>query len=431
MSGQINKWTSERADEWTSGQVCSHNAVWAATAAGDADEPVRVFSPYSKQACRLDFLFLFDQAKRKENCHEHYPELKIINMNARLYDPVIGRFFSPDKFVANSSFTQDFNRYTYARNNPLMYTDPDGNKVLFFLFPTIGWSAQGGFSLGITAGLGIPGVFNVSANIGYNFSSNDFTASLGATAVFNTVYTAYSSQSGFSVGYTAGMTQFAGFPFSTNVATVGANYNITNNVISANISSFYWTQGQGWSFNPSVSAAVLPQHFTNMARGQGFRSNQEVYDRMMSGEATRKGNPYSCQDILNYFGLRGTYDPSITSPGATDERGRIFYGDGAFEGNYDRLALIAHHEFRHSQNVKSGKYKGIDLNDRSNVLTLNREDWDTYMYNYKNLGLYPSQESEIIGRINSYGWRAGIYYPGSSSFSPVWWHFIYRIPRLW
>jgi len=58
--------------------------------------------------------------------HEHYPDFKIINMNGRLYDPVIGKFFSPDKYVANSSFTQDFNRYSYARNNPLMYTDPDG-----------------------------------------------------------------------------------------------------------------------------------------------------------------------------------------------------------------------------------------------------------------------------------------------------------------
>jgi hypothetical protein len=47
-------------------------------------------------------------------------------MNGRLYDPVIARFFSPDKYVANSSFTQDFNRYMYARGCPLMYTDPDG-----------------------------------------------------------------------------------------------------------------------------------------------------------------------------------------------------------------------------------------------------------------------------------------------------------------
>jgi RHS repeat-associated protein len=61
--------------------------------------------------------------------HEHYLQFKIINMNGRLYDPVIARFFSPDKYVANSSFTQDFNRYTYARNNPLRYTDPSGEFV--------------------------------------------------------------------------------------------------------------------------------------------------------------------------------------------------------------------------------------------------------------------------------------------------------------
>ena len=62
--------------------------------------------------------------------HEHYPFLGIINMNGRLYDPVIGRFFSPDKYVANSSFTQDFNRYSYARNCPLHYTDPSGNHPI-------------------------------------------------------------------------------------------------------------------------------------------------------------------------------------------------------------------------------------------------------------------------------------------------------------
>lgn len=31
--------------------------------------------------------------------HEHYDCLHVINANARLYDPVIGRFFSPDPFV--------------------------------------------------------------------------------------------------------------------------------------------------------------------------------------------------------------------------------------------------------------------------------------------------------------------------------------------
>ena len=58
--------------------------------------------------------------------HEHLDEFQVINMNARLYDPVIGRFLSPDRYVADPSYSQDFNRYSYARNNPLIYTDPDG-----------------------------------------------------------------------------------------------------------------------------------------------------------------------------------------------------------------------------------------------------------------------------------------------------------------
>jgi len=70
--------------------------------------------------------------------HEHYSCFKIINMNGRLYDPVIGRFFSPDKYVANSSFTQDFNRYSYARNCPLMYTDPSGEIAWFIPLIYIG-----------------------------------------------------------------------------------------------------------------------------------------------------------------------------------------------------------------------------------------------------------------------------------------------------
>ncbi len=58
--------------------------------------------------------------------HEHYTDLKIINMNGRLYDPVIARFFSPDNFVQAPGFTQSYNRYSYCLNNPLQYVDPSG-----------------------------------------------------------------------------------------------------------------------------------------------------------------------------------------------------------------------------------------------------------------------------------------------------------------
>ena len=62
--------------------------------------------------------------------HEHYADLKIINMNGRLYDPVIARFFSPDNFVQAPERTQSYNRYSYCLNNPLQYTDPSGESFL-------------------------------------------------------------------------------------------------------------------------------------------------------------------------------------------------------------------------------------------------------------------------------------------------------------
>jgi RHS repeat-associated protein len=58
--------------------------------------------------------------------HEHLPEFGFINMNARLYDPVLGRFLAMDNYVQMPDYTQAYNRYTYAMNNPLIYVDEDG-----------------------------------------------------------------------------------------------------------------------------------------------------------------------------------------------------------------------------------------------------------------------------------------------------------------
>ena len=51
----------------------------------------------------------------------------LYNYDARLYDPVIGRFISPDSIVPEPFDPQSLNRYSYCRNNPLIYTDPTGH----------------------------------------------------------------------------------------------------------------------------------------------------------------------------------------------------------------------------------------------------------------------------------------------------------------
>jgi len=58
-------------------------------------------------------------------------------MQARYYDPVIGRFYSNDpvdavSHLSNEEGIKGFNRYSYAVNNPYKYIDPDGKAVFYF-----------------------------------------------------------------------------------------------------------------------------------------------------------------------------------------------------------------------------------------------------------------------------------------------------------
>ncbi|MBN2610729.1 MAG: RHS repeat-associated core domain-containing protein [Bacteroidales bacterium] len=65
--------------------------------------------------------------------HEHLDEFALINMNGRVYDPILGRFLSPDNYVQSPDFTQSYNRYAYCVNNPLKYFDPNGEFFRLFL----------------------------------------------------------------------------------------------------------------------------------------------------------------------------------------------------------------------------------------------------------------------------------------------------------
>ena len=64
--------------------------------------------------------------------HEMLPAFGLINMNGRLYDPLLGRFLSPDNYVQAPENSQNFNRYSYCLNNPLKYVDPSGEVFGFF-----------------------------------------------------------------------------------------------------------------------------------------------------------------------------------------------------------------------------------------------------------------------------------------------------------
>lgn len=76
--------------------------------------------------------------------HEHLQGVDLINMNARLYDAKLHRFLAPDNFVQEPDNSQNYNRYGYALNNPLRYTDPSGEFLLGFISGLIKGIVNGG-----------------------------------------------------------------------------------------------------------------------------------------------------------------------------------------------------------------------------------------------------------------------------------------------
>ena len=59
--------------------------------------------------------------------HRTDPETGLVYMNARYYDPALGRFLSADALVPDPDNPQAFNRYAFAYNNPISNTDPTGH----------------------------------------------------------------------------------------------------------------------------------------------------------------------------------------------------------------------------------------------------------------------------------------------------------------
>jgi len=81
----------------------------------------------------------------------------LVYMQARYYDPIIGRFLSIDPIGPDTS-AEKFNRYEYAHNNTYRFIDPDGRE-----------SCEGGQNCkvyGTPQDTGTPGHAEASKNIG-------------------------------------------------------------------------------------------------------------------------------------------------------------------------------------------------------------------------------------------------------------------------
>lgn len=96
----------------------------------------------------------FESTTRGFTNHEHLNATGLIHMNGRVYDPIIGRFLSPDDYIQFPESSQSYNRYTYVLNNPLSYTDPSGEIVITATIATVWavtWAAVKVYDIASTA----------------------------------------------------------------------------------------------------------------------------------------------------------------------------------------------------------------------------------------------------------------------------------------
>jgi RHS repeat-associated protein len=185
--------------------------------------------------------------------HEHLDAFGIINMNGRVYDPLTAQFFSPDPYVQAPGDWLNYNRYGYCMGNPFRYTDPSGE---FWLLPFISWSPNGGLSIGISFGIGLPG-FGAQVSLGYGFKQGNFSATAGISAGGFNAYAGFDTKAGFIAGAGFGFGSLysnGNFNLGSNLFSAGINYSssggLSASAFGINISS------SGINFDPSVGASV-------------------------------------------------------------------------------------------------------------------------------------------------------------------------------
>ena len=188
---------------------------------------------------------------REERCGKHLDAFGLINMNGRMYDPILGLMLSPDNYVSDASSTVAFNRFLYANGNPMKYTDPSGEIVWFV--PIL---------IGAAVGILTNGIEN-------SINHRPFFQGAGKAALIGGVSGAFS----FGIGQAAmGMSGIAkvGFQMAAhghlggimtfmNGGTYGQGFlsGAAGSLIGGGTSSLLQNAGAGWQALGTVGAGAL------------------------------------------------------------------------------------------------------------------------------------------------------------------------------
>jgi RHS repeat-associated protein len=211
---------------------------------------------------------------------EHWDDFTLINMNGRMYDPMIGRFLSPDPYVQSPDYSQNFNRYSYALNNPLKFTDPSGEWIHFVIGAVIGgvfnWAMNGAqFN---AAGIGHFAVGALAGALGAGIGSGVSAALAGSSA----------AGGGFAAGFLGTATIYSsGF---VGGAIAGGAAGITSGFTTGFGNSLVAKENIGEMFENGGKGALI-----GGISGIVYGGLSGVLDATNAGEDWLTGSPYKAK----------------------------------------------------------------------------------------------------------------------------------------
>lgn len=96
--------------------------------------------------------------------HVNDPDTGLVYMQARYYDPVVGRFLSVDPVGPSAGNAFNFNRFSYANNNPIINDDPTGECTGSHIQDSVGNCADSGTST-VSSGPSSGGVKQIATGV--------------------------------------------------------------------------------------------------------------------------------------------------------------------------------------------------------------------------------------------------------------------------
>jgi RHS repeat-associated protein len=240
--------------------------------------------------------------------HEHLEMVGLINMNGRMYDPILGRMLSPDNYVQAPDNTQSFNRYSYCWNNPLKYTDPSGDIIFTAAAVVTGqWWA---LPMAIGADIGMWQGGSMA-----NGTANPFKWDYSSGKTWG--YMAGGAFTGAASAYIGGSIAMSGTPMASSMAIMFGSHinsmgtatytgNQTDYTLSFGAASYNFDQDR-WGFLGKEGNTG----WENLGYGLGaFANASDVYSIMMGGNEEALLNSRNHSKILSKNGEE-LYNPGM------------------------------------------------------------------------------------------------------------------------